>query len=144
MAALTTELHHPIKDGVIVSLKMAAVKVFKGALVGMTAEGAPGVPDTGFATNLATGTTNPMVFMGVAEETVDNSAGPAGAKSIRVRRTGRFVFTRTGATQSDVGREFYASDNQTLTTTSTRNAKVGKCVAYVDGSRLEVDISVYT
>lgn len=144
MAALTSELNHPIKDGLIVSLKMAAVKIFKGAMVGMTAESVAGVPDNGFVTNLATGTTNPMLFMGVAEETVDNSAGQAGAKAIRVRRAGRFVFARSGASQADVGRQFYASDNQTLTTTSTKNSMVGKCVGYVDASRLEVDISNHT
>jgi len=123
---------------------MAAVKIYKGALVGFADETTAGTPDTGFATNLATGTTNAMLFVGVAEETIDNSAGSAGAKSIKVRRKGRFIFTRSGAGQTDVGREFYASTNQDLTTTSTKNAKVGKGMALIDSTHIEIDISNYS
>jgi hypothetical protein len=144
LAALNSELNHPIKDGVIVSFKMSNVKIYKGAMVGMAAETAPGVPDTGYVTNLATATTNAMLFVGVAEETVDNSDGQEGAKSIKVRRTGRFVFSRASAYQTDVGREFYASTNQNLVVTATKNAKVGKCTALIDLSHLEIDISNYT
>jgi hypothetical protein len=143
LAALTADLNHPIKDGVIVSQKMAAVKIYKGAMVGMADETTAGVPDTGYVTNLATGTTNAMIFVGVAEEMVDNSGGSAGAKSIKVRRTGRFVFPKTSAVQADVSREFYASSNQDLTTTATKNAKVGKCTALIDSSHLEIAISNY-
>jgi hypothetical protein len=143
LAALTSDLNHPVKDGVIVSFKMAAVKIFKGAMVGMADETLVSVPDTGYVTNLATGTTNAMLFVGVAEEAVDNSGGSAGDKSIKVRRTGRFVFSKSSAGQGDVGREFYASSNQDLATVATKNAKVGKCTALVDTSHLEVDISNY-
>lgn len=126
------------------SYKMAAVKIYKGAMVGFADETTVGVPDTGFVTNLATGSTNAMIFVGVAEETVDNSGGSAGAKAIKVRREGRFVFSKASAGQADVGREFYASTNQDLTTTTTKNAKAGRCTALVDSGHLEIDIANYT
>ncbi len=55
--------------------------------------------------------------IGVAEETVDNSAGSAGAKTCRVKR-GVFGFTNSSSTGAvvdlDVGRFAYAVDDQTV------------------------------
>jgi hypothetical protein len=62
------------------------------------------------------------VFAGVAYETVDNSAGSAGDKSIRVETDGVFSFLTSGAAQANVGSEIYwdgAIDSSTVTLTNS-------------------------
>ncbi len=81
----------------------AAGRIFKGAFV----EAGP----TGYARPLAGG----GVFVGLAYEEADNSAGADGAVSVRVYTLGDFGLTLTGATEADIGRAVYASDDATLT-----------------------------
>lgn len=85
------------------SYKMAATKIYKGALVG--------VNSSGYATPMTHSTAN-LKLVGVANETVDNSAGAAGAKSINVVKLGSFVYkAASGFTpaQSDIGVEVNVS-----------------------------------
>jgi hypothetical protein len=115
------------KDGELISYKMAAVKIPKGAMVNIST--------SGFATNAsdAAGET----FAGIAYETVDNAAGSVGDKEIRVQTTGAFVFVDGGGNgaQTDVGVEFKIADNQTLTDASTgANIKAGICVESIDAN----------
>ena len=86
MTATATARESKRKDGEVISYPMAAVKIPKGALVNINANG--------YATNAtdASGET----FAGVAYETVDNSAGNAGDLAIRVQTTGTFVFVDGG------------------------------------------------
>ena len=85
-------------EGDIVPLKMGAEKIYKGTMVDIDA--------TGYAVQIAE--TASLVFAGVAAETVDNSAGSPGAKSISVRTTGEFKFKTTGLAQTNVGDIAYA------------------------------------
>ncbi|HOP81046.1 MAG TPA: hypothetical protein PLZ21_10825, partial [Armatimonadota bacterium] len=78
MTATTTARESKRKDGKLISLKMSNVKIPKGALVSINA--------AGYATNSSD--TAGETFAGVAYETVDNSAGSAGDKEIRVETTG--------------------------------------------------------
>ena len=87
----------------------ANVKILKGALVANAAGYA--VPFTSAATH--------KVF-GVADETVDNVGGAAGAKSVRIVR-GVFPFVNSSAgdaiAQADVGKLCYGVDDQTVALT---------------------------
>lgn len=75
MAALAKEQFVGENTSNIGSPKMGAVKIFKGGMVGI-------VPSTGYARPFATGD----FFAGHALETVDNSAGAAGALRVPVMR----------------------------------------------------------
>lgn len=112
MAVLTAPFDIGIKDGLEVRVKMAAVKIYQGGAVGV-------VLGTGYATPLLVATSG-IKFIGVAEETVDNSAGSPGDKWIRVRRVGLAAFNNSGVTVADIGKPSYfvsGSDDNTVATT---------------------------
>ncbi|HOK55617.1 MAG TPA: hypothetical protein PLU88_14530 [Armatimonadota bacterium] len=133
MTATTTARESKRKDGKLISLKMSNVKIPKGALVSINA--------AGYATNSSD--TAGETFAGVAYETVDNSAGSAGDKEIRVETTGTFVFVdgAGNGAQTDVGVEFKIVDNQTVTDASTtNNIKAGVCVESIDANTVRIRI----
>ncbi len=136
MTATTTARESRRKDGQIIAYPMAAVKIPKGALVNINS--------SGYATNAtdASGET----FAGVAYETVDNSAGSAGDKTIRVCTTGTFEFADGGANgaQTDVGVAFNIVDNQTVTDASTtNNLKAGVAVESISPTKVRIRIDRY-
>lgn len=136
MTATTNARESKRKDGELIAYKIAAVKIPKGALVNIDAEG--------YATNASD--TAGETFAGVAYGTVDNSAGAAGDKEIRVETTGSFVFVDGGGdgAQADVGAEFNIIDNQTITDAATVNSlKAGICVESIDAATVRVRIDNY-
>lgn len=121
------------QDGDILSFKQGAEKIPEGALVMVNA--------AGYAVN-ATDTAGGVV-VGVADETVDNSAGSVGDKSIKVRRSGVFTFVFAGtATIADVNTLVYVVDNQTtdLVGVTTNDVLVGRIVEFVSATKVRVDI----
>ncbi len=70
-------------------------------------------------------------FVGFAETRVDNSAGAAGAKKVRVRTRGRVQLPITSIDVSDLGKAVYASDDDVFTLTQSTNSHVGKVVRFV-------------
>jgi hypothetical protein len=136
MTATTTARESKRKDGELISYKMSNVKIPKGALVNIDANG--------YATNGAD--TSGHTFAGVAYETVDNSAGSAGDKEIRVETTGTFVFVDGGGNGAitDIGVAFNISDNQTITDAATSNSiKAGVCVESIDANTTRIRIDRY-
>ncbi len=127
-------------------MKMAAVKIFKGAMVGLAAEVTKGQPDTGYVTNMRVGNTNAYIFCGVAEETVDNSSGSGGAKTIRIRCTGCVRMSKSSAAQTDVGKVARVADNQTveMTNTTGKEAAVGWVYNVPNTSQVDLVIDGYT
>lgn len=114
--------------------------IYKGTLVGVDADG--------YLVSLAHGTSG-SIFVGVAYEKVDNSAGSSGDLSCRVHRDGEYEFVYNGgdATQANVGDQVYALDNQTVDedpATVTNQYRVGEVVEYVSTTKLRIDISGYT
>lgn len=101
----------------------AATKIYAGSLVVANA--------TGFAAPGSVATT--LTYLGRAAETVDNTAGAAGAKTIRVDRKDAYKFANHAAdlvVQADLGKTCYIVDDQTVAKTSggaTRSA-AGKVV----------------
>jgi hypothetical protein len=102
------------------------VKILKGSLVAVNV--------SGYLVPIAHGTAN-LKFVGVANETVDNSAGSAGDKSLNVTKTGSFVMkAASGFTPAlaDLGKEVYANTDwevQVSTSGLTNLYKVGTIVS---------------
>ena len=122
------------QDGEVYSFKQGAEKIWEGALVMVNA--------AGYAVN-ATDTAG-GVIAGIADETVDNSAGSVGDKSIKLRRKGIFEFVFGGtATIADVNTLVYVVDNATvdLVGVTTNDVLVGRIVEFVTATKVRVDIN---
>jgi hypothetical protein len=142
LAALTTSYESFEKPGLVISYKVSNVKIYKGALVGLNS--------SGFLVPMAHGTAS-LKLAGVANETVDNSAGAAGDKSVNVTKSGSFVLkAASGYTpvQGDVGAECYANTDwevQVSTAGLTNLYKVGRIAGIettstgASGVRVRVD-----
>jgi hypothetical protein len=125
MTALTAARSLAERSGLTSTPPVAASTIiYQGAIVVM--EG--GVAKPG---KTATG----LVVIGVAEETVDNSGGAAGAKKATVRR-GCYPFANLGAdpvTAADIYQDVYLVDDQTIARTS------GTSTRSVAGKLIDVD-----
>lgn len=142
MAALTSAYETFEKPGLVASYKVSNVKIYKGSLVG--------VNTSGYLVSMDHGTAS-LKFVGVANETIDNSAGSAGDKSVNVTKSGSFVFKAVSGfnpTVADLGKEVYANTNwevQVATAGLTNQFKVGTLGAVettstgVTGVRVRVD-----
>lgn len=142
MAGLTQSYETYEKPGLVQSYRMSNVKVWKGGLVGLTA--------TGYVTPMAHGTAG-LRFAGVAGESIDNSAGSAGDKSVNVAKSGSFVMKAASGfapTVADLGKEVYANSDwevQIATAGLTNQYKVGTIVGIeststgASGVRVRVD-----
>lgn len=122
MAALTTAFETFEKPGLVVSYKMSNVKIYKGALVSLNS--------SGYAIPIAHGTAS-LKFIGVANETIDNSGGSPGDKTVNVTKSGSFVMKAvSGFTPAigDLGKEAYANTDwevQIATAGLTNQYKIG-------------------
>lgn len=134
MSATTTPRETLKKAGDIVAYGVGAVLILKGTLVVIRSDG--------YLYPLrAPATSQSDVFAGVAFETVDNSAGVAGAKLCRVEKTGAFNFAKASAAQTDIGLvAFYGADNQTVSATTTNAILVGYATQLVDSATLKIRI----
>ena len=105
-----------------VAYSMAAVHIYNGALVCVTSA-------TGYATNCSA--TAGIVVVGVALENIDNSAGNAGDKTIRVAADKIFKFYNDSSHPvviTGVGGLAYIADNQTVGTSAESNSIVAGIV----------------
>ena len=133
MAITTAKKNLDRQDGVVVSFLQSNVSIPEGALVSINA--------AGYAVN-ATDAAND-VFVGIADEIVDNSGGSAGDKRIKVRRTGVYTVLFDGtAAQSDVNTLVYVKDNETVDIAGdlTNDVLVGRIVEVLSTSKVRVDI----
>lgn len=84
------------------------------------------------------------VVMGVAEETVDNTAGANGDVSVRVRRKRAFLLANSGTaavTAATLGASVYVEDSETVALGSgpTNDIAAGKCLGVeTDGVWVEI------
>lgn len=134
MANLTGPREDLWQVGDLPSVPMAAVKLYKGALVAFNT--------AGYAT-LAADTAS-FTFGGIAYETVDNSGGAAGAVEVRIKRRGVVELNFSGtAAQANVGLPVYMVDDNTvaLAATTTNDVLVGRIVRFVSTSKVRVDLS---
>lgn len=133
------------RPGMVVSYKLSTVKIYKGANIAVNSQG--------FAVPMShTGSSYKSI--GVANETVDNTAGANGDKSVNVTKSGTFVFkAASGYTpgQADIGKEVYAVTDwevQVSTAGLTNLYKIGTIVAVETTSTgvagVRVRVSNYT
>lgn len=134
MAGLTRDRATSYREGIELDYPAAAgAKVFAGSLVCVNADG--------FAVPAAD--TSGYVFVGVALEQVDNSAGANGAKSLRVRREGVFEFDAASITQAMVGDPMYVVDDHTFDDAAgpTNDIKVGLLAKFASATKGWIDIA---
>lgn len=95
------------------------VTIFKGALVGRNRT-------TGYARPLHAGDE----FLGVAYRAADNSVAghAAGGINVRLHQAVDIVHALASVTTGDIGKDVYASDDETLTLTPTGHSRVGRIV----------------
>jgi hypothetical protein len=131
MGQLTASYETYERPGLVMAYKLAQVKIWKGAMVGVDA--------TGYLRPMNPATAN-LKFVGMANETVDNSTGNAGDKSLNVTKTGSFVLkAASGYTPAitELGKEAYAASDWETNSSSTglTNAyKIGTVVGVETGS----------
>jgi hypothetical protein len=79
--------------------------------------------------------TSGLVYVGIAEEYVDNSSGSNGDKSVRVNAQPGLtaLLTASGLAISDIGDQLYISDDQTVAKSTTNSIKIGK-LAYFESA----------
>lgn len=98
--------------------------------------------DTGTYQPLATGSTIDK-FAGFCTEKVDNSAGSAGAKRVKVIEEGCIVVAVTGASAiTDVGKDVYMTDDDTFTLTNS-GVWVGKVKRWILSTSCVVDFKAF-
>lgn len=93
-------------------------KIFSGALVGRT--------EDGYGRTLQAGDT----AAGFAIDAVDNTDGEDGDVMVSVKARGKVSLFISGLGVADVGKNVYASDDNTFTLTETGNSLVGKVVRF--------------
>jgi predicted RecA/RadA family phage recombinase len=86
--------------------------------------------------------TGPLDFAGIVRATVDNTGGADGDKKVELYTELDIDLPLASVAQADVGSLAYATDNYTLTLTSTSNSLVGVIlgVAASGIARVRIDI----
>ncbi len=102
------------------------VNIYKGAFVGRNRA-------TGYARTLTAGDE----FLGMAARQADNTVAghTAGGINVRLHQGLDIVHALSGVALGDIGKDVYASADDTLTLTPTGHSRVGRIVA-VEGSNL--------
>ncbi len=135
MGALTADRNTPSREGRDFEFPVAAsTKIYAGGIVGFNAGAA-------YATKGVTSTT--FKTAGIAIETADNSAGAAGAMTVKVRRGAYRLANSTAGdliTLADVGSDCYVVDDQTVAKTNgTSTRSVAGKVRDVDAAGVWVE-----
>lgn len=117
MSAATANRSANRKDSDLQAYQMNnAVQIYKHTLVSCrVADGYAYPARSGTATDL---------FLGVSSES-KLSGATAGADKVKVHKNGVFDLIASGMAQNNLGAAVYASDDQTVTLTSTNNQLVG-------------------
>jgi len=134
MAALTQDKKTEYMEGVDIILPVyQSTTIYAGALVCVNAGG--------YAVNGAD--TAGLIFMGVAREYVDNSAGASGDKTVTVRRRGLFRMTLGhNISVANIGDNVFLVDNQTvdLAANVTNAIFCGNIAGYISATEAWIDI----
>ena len=133
MTALSNSYDARRKDGALAAYPLGAgVHVRKGGLLAVAS---------------ATGLVQPasdsagLVFVGVAYEESDNTGGAAGARTVRVLKTGVFSYAKIAAVQADTGKTAFVVDDGTVSTAATTDSiACGSVVGVPDALSVQVRI----
>lgn len=134
MTALSAPYEAARKEGDYVLYSVgASTKIYKGSLLATRADGCVypvRAPESG----------QPDVFVGVADETVDNSAGAAAAMGVKTWKKGSFVVAMPGASITNIGSLVYGVDDATVSTTSANAVAIGYVTEFLNASQVRVKI----
>lgn len=94
----------------------------------------------GAAVGILAGNARPLVaadnFQGFAVKKADNSAGAAGAITVKIQDEGDIELDVVGVTGiTNQGATVYASDDDTFTLSSTGNSSIGKIKRWISGTK---------
>lgn len=70
-------------------------------------------------------------FRGFAERQCNNALGQAGDESVRVKAKGKVLLAISSLAITDVGKDVYASDDDTFTLTPSTNTRIGYVYRWV-------------
>lgn len=130
-AALTIDRITQKKERGVKSYPVAASKIYAGSLVAINSAGYA-VPASDTAS---------LKVVGVALEQVDNSAGAAGDKSIKVEAPIVARFNATSITQAMVGQVVYVVDDNTFDDAlGTNGIKAGRLVEFISTTEGWIEI----
>lgn len=119
--------------GDLIRCKAAAVNLYQNTIAFWDAS-------TGFITNDDNGGAN--AFAGIVYQQCDNSGGSAGDKEVELWTEGVFRLTGTSFTQATAGDLIYASDNFTITASSSSTSRIGRAVNFVSATQVDVAIDI--
>lgn len=140
---LAADRNTQMKDGELIAVPVAAnAKIYAGALMVANAAGYAAPGSAAFS----------LIYLGRAEESVDNTGGLDGAKTVLVRRGKAFKYKNSGAdavTQAELGRPCYIADDETVAKTSGGTRSVAGIVVGVEAdgvwvapaTRLELSVA---
>lgn len=103
--------------------------IFEGAAVGENG--------SGYARPLEAG--DP--FLGFAVQKCDNTGGSAGDKRVLLRPAGKILLAIGSLAITDIGKDVYASDDDTFTLTAGSNTRVGHVSRFVSSGHGIVEFS---
>jgi hypothetical protein len=107
---------------------IAAEIFFEGSAVGL-------VDGTGHARPLEF----PDRFVGFVQEKLDNSAGIAAARNVRVKKRGVVRLAVSGAVITDVGQPVYATDDDTFVFSPVASVFIGKVIRFDSSGLVDVE-----
>ena len=119
--------------GKLIRCKAAAVNLYQNTIAFWDAS-------TGYITNDDNGGAN--AFAGIVYQQCDNSGGSAGDKEVELWTEGVFRLTGSSFTQATAGDLIYASDNFTITASSTSTSRIGRAVNFVSSTQMDVAIDI--
>lgn len=122
MAALTKDTNRIYELGDVneVPVKGGAL-IYQGAAVGANT--------SGYAKPIQAGD----LFLGFAEDPVNNLNGSDGVKNVRIKKRGSILLDISGITLADINKSVYATDDNTFTLVATSAVYVGK-ISRIDAS----------
>lgn len=124
MTVLAADRETAVKEGKLKSYPAAVDIIYKGGLVAINAAGyaCPAADTLG------------LRVVGIADEKVDNSAGSAGDKDVRVRQGCLAKLVATSITQAMLCQIMYVADDQTFDDASVNLVPAGILVEYVSAT----------
>lgn len=129
MTTLAADALRNLEIGDIGEYPMIAADIIYGhAAVGL-------VDASGHAQPLA----YPNRFVGFAEKKVDNAAGAAAAKNVRVIQRGKVQLSVSGAVITDIGQPVYATDDDTFVFSPVAGVFIGRVARFVSSGVVVVE-----
>jgi hypothetical protein len=93
---------------------------------------------SGYLVGIVASGVNP--FAGIVTGEANNSAGLDAAINGEVLTSGVYPLTGSGFSQATVGVDIFATDNYTVTTSSTGASYIGQCVEYISSTKIKVQL----